>query len=216
MLDANLSLQMYPQELHKGELWNVGSYVFLLWWWLWLVRDHTGSKRLQNENRLDLKPDEHYILREQDGERGGLPGQDLSVGRMGTKYSVTENWFVGNTPFERYLYSVGTTCIYQSNMNNRWQHCLPRKATDCREYQVLDFHLGCRWCFVDLVDKSDPVNQLHIGCQEKRNTSFWPADDLTYKGYLYKYISWIFSSAGALFIILPKCCNYKRLSEHYW
>lgn len=38
------------------------------------------------------------------------PGHDLSVGRIGTKYSVTENWFVGNTSSERFLYSVGTIC----------------------------------------------------------------------------------------------------------
>jgi hypothetical protein len=49
---------------------------------------------------------------------------------MGTKYSVTENWFVGNTFFERYLYSVGTTCISIGNTDENTSHKLLVQITE--------------------------------------------------------------------------------------
>lgn len=47
------------------------------------------------------------------------PGHVLSNSFMGEKYSVTENWLVGKTSFEIYLYSVGTICITRKNIGHR-------------------------------------------------------------------------------------------------
>lgn len=46
------------------------------------------------------------------------PGHVLSESFMGEKYSVTENWLVGITSFEIYLYSVGTICITRKNIGH--------------------------------------------------------------------------------------------------
>ena len=74
----------------------------------WKIIKEVNSCRTKKKS-LALKRDEHTHLAWRVKQTVTWPGP--VSWRMGRKYSVTENWFVGNTLFERYLYSVGTTCI---------------------------------------------------------------------------------------------------------
>lgn len=64
-----------------------------------------------------------------------LPGHALSCSLIGEKYSVTENWFVGKTSFEIYLYSVGTIYIIRKAIiSGLLSNIKKRRIQECVEY----------------------------------------------------------------------------------
>jgi hypothetical protein len=105
--------------------------------WLWLVRDHTGSKQLPKKNGSVLRK----MKMPYSESRAGTWGYLARIYQLG---AWEQNTLSQKTDLLATLSLRGICTLLEQpvNLNNRWRHYSHTKATGCRENEVVNFPSG--------------------------------------------------------------------------